>query len=45
VLALSGLIPSEVGSALTNAVGTFIETKDPSGVIQALKDNYSKLSP
>jgi glucose/mannose transport system substrate-binding protein len=45
VLGLSGLIPAEVGSALTTAVGTFIETKDPSGVIQALKDNYSKLTP
>jgi glucose/mannose transport system substrate-binding protein len=43
VLALSGLIPPEVGSALTTATGQMIESKDPSGVIQALRDNYAKL--
>ena len=45
VLALSGLIPPEVGSALTTATGQMIESKDPSGVIQALRDNYAKLKP
>lgn len=45
VLGLSGLIPPDVGTALTTAVGTFIDSKDPTIVIQVLKDNYSKFAP
>jgi glucose/mannose transport system substrate-binding protein len=45
VLALSGLLTSDVAAALDSAVGTFVETRDPSGLVKALKDNYSKLSP
>jgi len=43
VLALSGLLSPDQQAALDNAMATFVISKDPAGVIQALKDVYGAL--
>jgi glucose/mannose transport system substrate-binding protein len=44
-LALSGLIPTDVGNAIDTAMGTFVDTQNPEDVLKVLRDNYSKLTP
>jgi glucose/mannose transport system substrate-binding protein len=44
VLSLSGILSSEVTTAIDTAVGMFVESGNSDYVLQAMRDNYAKFS-
>jgi glucose/mannose transport system substrate-binding protein len=45
VMALSGLIPTEVGNAIDTAFYAFADSQNPEDVLTVLRDNYTKFAP
>jgi glucose/mannose transport system substrate-binding protein len=45
VLALSGLLATDVGNALDTAFGTFADSQNPEDVLSVLRTNYTKFTP
>src|SRR5262249_54478474 len=45
VLALSGILPTDVGNTIDTAFGTFIDSLNPEDVLTVLRANYAKFTP